>query len=177
MEAPWPLLELRLRQTGNLRTKSLYYTPGGRGETGENYSEDAMSLLEEASAASGIPFLKLSNLNEVILMKTEEIRKINPKLLILIGGSASMMGGSDDILPPGLIAPGALGGMGQGVARAALEDNIPVLHLLNVRELSRQVDDMNSLSSNWIWQAVGLIGFFAVLITYRRWSWGETYSL
>jgi len=172
MEAPWPLMELRLHQTGHLHTLSRYYTPGGRGETGANYSTDAMTILEEASVAVGVPFLKPGNLNEVILMKTEEIRKYRPKLLILIGGAASIMGNSDDTLPSGLITPSAIDRMGNGVAKAALDDNIPVLHLLNVRELSRQAG-MNSPSTNWIWQVAGLISFFAVLLTHRRWTWKE----
>lgn len=169
MEAPWPLIELRLRSSGQLRTRSRYYTPGGSGETGANYSMDAMTLLEEASAAVGVPFLKPVDLNEVVLMKTEEIRKINPKLLVLIGGAASMTGGSDDILPPGLTAPGTIIGMGQGIARSALSGGIPILHLLNVRELSRQVG-INSLFTNRIWHAVGIIFFCTLLITHRRWS-------
>ena len=167
MEAPWPLLELCLRKAGCLKTQSRYYTPGGRGETGGNYSEDAMALLKEASVAAGVPFIRLNDLNEVILMKTEEIRKYNPKLLILIGGAASITGGTDDILPTGLITS-STSGMGQGVAKAALAEGITVLHLLNVKELTRKA---NSLSSNWKWQAAGLVCFFAVLITHRRWRW------
>ena len=169
MEAPWPLLELCLRQAGCLKTQSSYYTPGGYGETGENYSADAMAVLKEASAAAGVPFLRLKDLNEVILMKTEEIRKFSPKLLVLIGGAASIGGGSDDILPTGLITPDTHG-VGQGVAKAALAEGIPVLYLLNVKELSRKV---NSISSNWIWQTAGLICFLVVLITHRRWKWEE----
>jgi len=173
MEAPWPLLEQRLRQAGHLRTQSRYYTPGGRGGVGGNYSEDAFTLLEEASAVAGVPFLKLRDLNEVILMKTDEIREFRPQLIIFIGGGASVMGGdTGDTLPSGLIAPGSLDGMGQGVARAGLAENIPVLHLLNVRELSKQIA-ANSKPSAWLWQAAGLICFFAALITHRRWAWRE----
>jgi len=171
MESPWPLLELRLRNSGYLQTKSRYYTPGGRGETGENYSIDAMNRLEEASGTIGVPFMKLGNLNEVILMKTESIREYSPKLLVLIGGSASVAGGSDEILPPGLILPGTLNGMGKGVAKAAIADGIPVLHLLNVQELSRQTGS-NSLFKDQAWQVAGLICFFLVMLTHRRWTWG-----
>jgi poly-gamma-glutamate system protein len=173
MEAPWPLLEFHLRQCGHIKTKSRYYTPGGQGETGGNYSTDAMNLLEEASTVAGVPFLKPVNLNEVIHMKSEEIRKFQPKLLVVIGGSASAAGDSDEIPPPGLISPAHLEGTGRGVVRAALSDGVPVLHLLNVRELSRQVG-MSSNSSNLIWQAAGLIVFLAVLITHRRWTWDNS---
>ena len=173
MEAPWPLLELRLRQAGHLQTRSRYYTPGGREETGANYSVDATDLLEEASAIAEAPFLKPVGLNEVVLMKTEELLAFRPKLLILIGGSASATGGSDDILPPGLTLPGTSAPMGRGVAAAAVENDIPVLHLLNVRALSQQAQiNMNPLYSiRTIWQAAGLTCFLAALVTHRRWAW------
>ncbi|MCL2147115.1 MAG: poly-gamma-glutamate system protein, partial [Synergistaceae bacterium] len=161
MEAPWPLLELRLRQAGHLQTQSRYYTPGGEDETGKNYSPEAMTVLEEASAAGGVPLLIPRDLDEIVRMKTEEIRAFGPKLLILIGGSASVMGGSDDILPAGLLMR-PLDERGQGVAKEAIEDGIPILHLLNVRELSRQVNK-NSNSSVRFWQAAGLLCFFAAL--------------
>ncbi|MCL1941778.1 MAG: poly-gamma-glutamate system protein [Synergistaceae bacterium] len=173
MEAPWPRMELQLRNSGLLKTRSRYYTPGGRGESGGNYSPLAMAVLEEAAAAAQVPFLKPNGLDEVIKRKTGEIREFRPKLLVIVGGSASVTGGSDDMLPAGLIKPPRGGGMGRGIAKAALDERIPVLHLLNVRELSRQVGlDSSSSSLNRILQAAGLICFFAALVTHRRWGWG-----
>jgi poly-gamma-glutamate system protein len=170
MEAPWPLLEHRLRQTGLLRTRALYYTPGGRGEAGLDYTEETMSFLEESSRTAGVPLLRLRGLDEVVAMKTNEIRRSQPKLIVLIGGSASVTGGIEAQLPPGLIFPGRENDAGKGVARAALESGIPVLHMLDVRALSRQV---GLHASGFAWTLPFVIIFFIVLATHRRWGWED----
>ena len=173
MEAPWPLLEHRLRQRGLLRTRALYYTPGGRGETGLNYSKETMDFLEEAARTAGVPLLRLQSLDEVVTMKANEIKVSRPKLVVFIGGSASVTGRTETLLPPGLILTGGEGEAVGGVARAALESGIPVLHLLNVRELSRQVG-FRAPSRSWLWALPSLALFFFVLATHRRWSWEES---
>ncbi|MDR2179779.1 MAG: poly-gamma-glutamate system protein [Synergistaceae bacterium] len=175
MEAPWPLLEHRLRQTGRLRTRALYYTPGGRWETGLNYTKETMSFLEGAARTAGVPLLRLQTLEEIIAMKINEIGRSRPKLVVFIGGSASVTGGAEAPLPPGLIRPRHENPAGKGVARAALESGIPVLHLLNVRALSRQVG-LRAPSLGWTqpFIVLSIILFFLVLATHRRWSWEET---
>ena len=169
MEAPWPLLEHRLRQTGLLRTRALYYTPGGREETGLNYPKEAMDFLEGAAQTAGVPFLRPRSLDEILAMKADEIKRTRPKLVVFIGGPASVTGRAEAPLPPGLIFPGREGEAGEGVARAALEMAIPVLHLLNVRELSA-----GFRSRSWLWGLPSLALFFFVLATHRRWTWEES---
>ena len=172
MEAPWPLLEHRLRQTGLLRTRALYYTPGGRGEAGLNYSAETMNFLDRTARTAGVPLLRLRSLDEIVAMKTNEIKRFQPKLVVLIGGSASVTGGIEAPFPPGLTFPGGENEVGEGVARAALESGIPVLHLLDVRALSRQVN-FYAPNHSWLWTLPSVVLFFLVLTTHRRWSWEE----
>jgi poly-gamma-glutamate system protein len=105
-------------------------------------------------------------------MKTNEIRRSRPELVVLIGGSASVTGGIEAPLSPGLTFPGDENEAGEGVARAALESGIPVLHLLDVRALSRQVN-FHAPNRGGLWALLSVALFFFVLATHRRWSWEE----
>jgi poly-gamma-glutamate system protein len=140
-----------------------------------NYSNETMTFLERTAQTVGVSLLRPRNLDEVIALKADEIRRSRPKLVILIGGSASVTGGVEASLPPGLILPGQENETGEGVARAALEIGIPVLHLLNVRALLQQVNFHGS-GFGWHWSLLSIILFFLVLMTHRRWSWEKTFS-
>jgi hypothetical protein len=76
-----------------------------------------------------------------------------------------------------MLAPGLEASAGNGVIARALDAGLPVLHLLNIRELAaREGIVLDSapgrvapVAVNPWWSVIGLLLFFAVVLTHRRW--------
>ena len=180
-EFPWPEMEKTLRNGGFIRTNPAFYTPGGGRENGSGLSAETMLLFRELADREGVPLYIAENLKEAVAYKTARLLEKKPKLLISIGGSNANMGDSEIAadIPPGLILPGkARGGtLGDGVIADALQAGIPVLHMLNVKQLAYECGipwDPASFgkvraSGRVLPALLGLALFACAMIRHRRW--------
>ncbi len=178
-ESPWPVLAAELRRNGFIHKRADYYTLGAGGELGHGLSPEGEALLREAADKAGVELLTASNLQEMIARKTQLLEAFQPKLFISIGGSQANLGDSDEVLrlPPGLI-PGSQGDLaGNGVIGAAVRAGTPVIHMLNIKSISNRVGipygsyprKTGPVRSNIGWSCLGLLLFFTILFTHRRW--------
>lgn len=185
VEFPWPAMARVLRESGYMRTPTVFYTPGGTGETGRDFPEETMTLLRGLAASEGVPLWIPADLRDAVRGKTERMLAFKPKLFVSIGGSNANMGDSElgVEIPNGLLLPGKAdpSRLGDGVIAEALREGIPVLHMLNVRKLALDGGipwDAGVFVKAWtgagpLVAALGLAIFFAVLLTYRRWRWED----
>lgn len=181
-EFPWPAMHRALLESGFVRTRAAFCTPGGRGERGADMPPEALRDLERLARELGTPFVVPRDTEEAIRIKTEAMDDFSPKLLISIGGPAANLGPSESLhpFPSGLVLPGAQRAeWGDGVARRALERGVPVLNLLNVRALAAEAgipwDDTRFIKTRLrpsaAVAAAGLALFFIVMALHRRWEW------
>jgi len=179
-DAPWPVLATELRRNGFIRKRADYYTLGGGAELGHGLSPEGEALLRQAAANAGVELLTAANLEEMIALKTELLEKHQPRLFINIGGSQANLGDAEEILrlSPGLVPISEASLAGNGVIGAAMRDDIPVIHMLNLKSISNRVgipydgrprEMAPAQASRW-WSGIGIILFFTVLLTHRRWK-------
>jgi poly-gamma-glutamate system protein len=184
VDFPWPKMARVLREGEFVKTRAAFYTPGGAGDGGRDFSEETMNLLKRLADDENVPFVVPKDLNEAVRFKTERLLGWRPKLFVNVGGGQASLGNSATIIPSGLLLPedarsGALEASG-GVIAEALRAGIPVLHMLGVRKLAEETGipwDVESFvkikpGPRPIWAAAGLFLFFTVLSTHKRWPPG-----
>lgn len=177
--AMWPDMAAALRREGLLHTKAAYYTYGGGGDVGGSISAEGRALMRDAAKRQGVPLVEKKDLAEMTAWKMAEIKSADPKLVINIGGSHSAIGNDDAVLKlePGLhtkAGPNA----GDGLIGLSLRAGYPVIHLLNIKELSAQQHiPFDSPPSPFLYgsrsillAALGLMIFAAALAFYPRWK-------
>jgi len=179
---PWPVIGSVLRNAGFISTRSSYYTLGGREDLGGGISPEGIKILETAAREAGVEILKARDVHEMIAMKVDLLKEKNAKALVNIGGSASSLGTDEEVLQlrGGLILPSDNKDAGNGVIAGALENNIPVIHFLNLRELSLGTgvpfdSRPGKIISRWripFFSIAGIILFLLVLGRFRRWGKG-----
>jgi poly-gamma-glutamate system protein len=178
-DAPWPVLAKELRRGGFLVKQADYYTLGGGSEIGGGLATEALELMEQSAHSAGVELLRTNDLQSMIDAKSGLLLSRGAKLLVSIGGSQANLGDDPEVLElqPGMLAPGLEASAGNGVIARALDAGLPVLHLLNIRELAmREGISLDSAPgrvapvavSPW-WSIVGLLLFFTVVLTHRRW--------
>lgn len=175
----WPVLAQELRRAGYLSTRADFYTLGGDSETGGGMAPETIDALRVAARDVGVPVLEASNLAELVDIKTDLLVRHDARLLVSIGGSHANLGDDPEILglQPGLHAAARERQAGRGVIGRALATGIPVLHVLNIRELAAQsgipfdprAQAGAPLSVSPGWAMLALVLFFGVLLTHRRW--------
>ena len=174
-----PKMGSALRREGFVSTVPSFYTLGGGRELGDGLSPEGIAVLEDAASNAGIGIIRTAGLAEMIDMKTDFLKEKGAKLLVNIGGSSSSMGSDEAVLglPGGLIMPGRTGG-GNGVVARALEMGIPVIHLLNLKELCELTgvpydSPPGYRISKWkfpLFSIAGIAAFLIIIYRYRRWS-------
>jgi poly-gamma-glutamate system protein len=179
-ESPWPLMASELRRKGFIHTRADYYTLGGGGEMGRSLFPEGDTLLRKAASDAGVKLLSADNLDKMTALKFDLLKQHGSKLLVSIGGSHANMGDDEDVLtlPPGLIPASSSIEGGSGLIGVALNNHIPVIHMLNMKRLSAQVGiPFDSEPRKYapeqfslFWSAVGLCFFLFVLWRYRRWK-------
>jgi poly-gamma-glutamate system protein len=174
-----------LREGGFVRTRAAFYTPGGEGDGGRDFSAGTMDLLKRLADEEDVPFVVPENLEDAVRFKTERLLGWNPKLFINAGGGQAGLGSSGTPIPNGLLLPGEVRSRGLpeegGVIAEALKAGIPVLHMLEVRKLAEEngipwdagVFVKIKPGNRPLWAFAGLFLFFAVLYSYRRWLWDD----
>lgn len=179
LDLPWPLLGVELRRAGYLATRADYYTLGGGGETGGGMAPEAIEALRAAAREAGVPLLEATTLAELVARKAGLLQRRGARLLVSIGGSHANLGDDPEVigLAPGFHHPGADVRAGNGLIGVALDKGIPVVHVLNIRELSARsgipfdarVPSIGPLQVRRAWALLALALFFGVVLTHRRW--------
>lgn len=179
-DSPWPLMARELRRAGFVKKRADFYTLGGGGEMGRSLSPEGREILLNAAETVGVALLEADELTEMTANKLGRIRSHKSKLMISIGGSHANLGDDEAVLtlPPGLLMPSAVLSGGDGVIGRALEEDLPVLHMLNLKRLSTQVGiafdseptKLAPTRGSLLWSFVGVLIFLVVLWRYRRWQ-------
>ena len=176
---PWPVMASELRHNGFINKRADYYTLGGGEEMGHGLTPEGENLLRKAAKEAGVELLTANNLEEMIALKTDLLERQQSRLLVSIGGSHANLGDAHEVLRlhTGLVSPAEIDLAGNGVIGNAMRNNIPVLHMLNIKSLS----NMSGIPydspprkmaparvSTW-WSLIGIILFFTILLGHRRW--------
>lgn len=184
-EFPWPLMARHLRASGFIKTATDFYTLGGSGERGGDFTRDVIAELRNLAGQEGVPLLEPKNLREAIQEKSIKINRFKPILLVNIGGSHANMGDDPTILelPQGLLPPTPenIKRGGEGVLGVTLQNGTPVLHLLNMRALALEAGipwDARYFSKtrfgSRVWLSfLGVALFVVALMRHRRWEWRD----
>ncbi len=179
-DAPWPVLADELRKRGFIRKKADFYTLGGGNETGGGLSAEGKAILIKAATDANVTLLDAQDLDKMIIRKSELIRSYKPSVFINIGGSHANLGSDEEVLKlsPGLVPSSEGQNVGNGVLGFAMNQNIPVIHILNLKLLSHKHGlpydarprKTGSSGSDLIWCVIGVLGFLVVLWRNKRWQ-------
>jgi poly-gamma-glutamate system protein len=178
-DAPWPVLAAELRRSGFIRKRADYYTLGGGAELGHGLAPEGEALLRKAASEAGVELLTAANLADMITRKTDLLVAHGARLLISIGGSQANLGDALEVLKlePGVLTADNMANVGNGVIGAAAQQDIPVIHMLNIKSLGNMTgipyDSPPRLAaptrvSKW-WSAIGVALFFIVVLRHKRW--------
>ncbi|MGA9573215.1 MAG: poly-gamma-glutamate system protein [Lysobacterales bacterium] len=176
---PWPLMASELRSGGFIGKRANFYTLGGGSELGHGMAPEGRALLRKAAAETGVKLLSAVDLQQMIVRKKELLDGFKPGVFINIGGSQANLGDAEEILrlTPGMVPASEADRAGNGVIGEAMRENIPVIHMLNIRLISNRTGipydapprkTAPVLANTW-WSAAGLVFFFIILFTHRRW--------
>ena len=177
-DAPWPVLASELRRSGFIRKRADFYTLGGGAELGGGLAPEGETLLRKAAEDAGVELLTAENLEDMISRKADLLENHQARLLISIGGSQANLGDALEVLKltPGLLS--TTKGTGNGIINFAAQNNIPVIHMLNIKSLGNSVgipydsqprQIAPAQVSKWLFLA-GVLLFFSVLLGHKRWK-------
>ena len=170
----------RERRAGFVNKRSDYYTLGGDEETGRGMAPEGQAILRQSAAEAGVELLEADSLEAMVARKSQLLTDHRARLLVNIGGSHANMGGDPAVLKIGTgpLSPVDGGEAGNGVLAFALENGIPVIHMLNIRDLADRAGisrdsaprGMAPASASAGWSFLGLALFLVVVLTHRRWK-------
>ena len=138
--ATWLDME-RWLQEGGVEIRSDLVTRGAEGDTGGGLDEEGLKALQDAAGRSGTGLYVPQSLIESIETKLRLLRSQGVDFLINIGGNQASLGGCrhSSIIPTGVhrVLP-RCDDADRGLLVRASEAGIPVLHLLNIRDVAFQ---------------------------------------
>ena len=147
----WLDMEKILFDNNLITNRSVSASIGGRNDMGRLLSPAGRGIITENIVKHGLPLIKKEKLadNIALRMKTfEDIAFItNYKAMINVGGGVASLGTSfnSKLLPAGIIRRSDIqnislqdGGI-EGVLSKFSKNNIPVLHVLNIKSLTEQL--------------------------------------
>ena len=183
-QAPWPVMARILREGGFLETQPVFYTLGGNHEMASDMPADGVDALTKAAQKDGVHLFRPARLADIIARKLDLLDlpgQPKAKLLVNIGGSEANLGTDEAVvsLKNGLLTPADAAAAGNGVIAMALQQDFPVLHLLNLRGLAEQVGitfgtrQPQFRNFSPLAALVGLAVFLFVLLTHKRWTWED----
>lgn len=138
----YPDMENRLYTAGIIHHKSEWVTPGGNDDNGSSFWKGGDLLVRRAARQNGYVLKIPESLQESIKQKISFFRRNGPvKAFVNIGGNQAALGNCphSPALPTGLItAYPACRDKNRGLIMNYFEQNIPVIHLLDVRSLAKE---------------------------------------
>jgi len=138
-----------IRENGFVRTTPSAYTLGGGGESGGGMAPEGITALLQSASRDNIQILVADSIEEMILKKGEIAFVPGTKLVVQIGGSQADIGTNPAVLdlPPGLLFPYTEKNPGNGLIASALRLGIPVLHIIDIPQLAKEVGIPGDLSN------------------------------
>ena len=143
----WPEMEVRLVRARVIRPVSVAITTGGAADRAADLADEDRALAERirdaAAARLDVPALRPGSFEEAVAARLRAYRRAAAgapiDLYVNVGGAEASMGRSTAILGvgTGFVSGRALrGSAGQGVTAWFADQRVPILMLLNVRELA-----------------------------------------
>lgn len=137
--ALWCDFEKHLAETAGLRHLSRMVTIGSENDRGEGLSEEGVDVIKTSAAACGVALYIPGTLNEAIARKYALLNDSGVDLLINIGGNQAALGkcAHASTYPNGFSSDLRSCNCDQrGVMTRLADDDIPVIHLLNIKDLA-----------------------------------------
>jgi poly-gamma-glutamate system protein len=143
----WPEIEARLVDAGLVGRVSIAVTAGGEGDVASDLEgEDrklALAIRDAAARRLGVPALAPAGFDEAVRARLAAYRRVangrRISLYVNVGGANASLGRSAAILKlrSGFLPPAPVGARhDQGVASLLAAEGVPILMLLNVRDLA-----------------------------------------
>lgn len=135
----WLDWERWLRDSGVLPVRSVLVTPGGEGDAAAGLPDEGRDWIEEAARRNGASLAHPASLAEAIAIRMALLERVRPRAVVNIGGGQASLGACRHAasLPTGLWkSPPACRCPDRGVLTRLSEQDIPVIHLLQIRRLA-----------------------------------------
>jgi poly-gamma-glutamate system protein len=139
--ATWIDMENWLIREGGLRYRSVLVSPGAENDRGDGLTKEGMDMILDAAARNRQELYMPEDLLISIRHKTGVFRQEHIRVLINIGGNQAALGRCSHAssLPNGLNQElRNCGHPDRGIIREINARGIPVIHLLNIRELASE---------------------------------------
>ena len=145
----WLDMELILFDHELIQARSIAASIGGRNDMGRLLSPAGRKIIVDNIASHNLNLIKKSQLAKNIEQRMETFESIQPlknyKAIINVGGGVASLGTSFNLklLPPGVVNRSDITNIGrpggiEGVFAKFIKENIPGLHILNIRPLTEQ---------------------------------------
>ncbi len=139
----WLDMEHWLIDHGGLKYSSRLVTPGAENDNGGGMTEEGLAIIEKAAARNGVQLFRPKDLDDAIQTKTKILTDAGIDLIINIGGNQASLGTypQASLIPTGYhfdLPPGD--SPERGILARIAEQNIPYIHLLNIRDLASRYD-------------------------------------
>jgi len=125
-----------------IKHRTDYATPGGEHDNGSSLTSEGYRIVKEAANRNQLRLNIANSLEEAINRKWEFIQKFKPiSVFINIGGNQAALGNDNCSLaiPNGLIRTNLnCAESNKGLIHLFNQENTPVIHLLNIREIAIQ---------------------------------------
>ena len=135
-------MENYLCKKGIIKHRTQYATPGGNHDDGSSFWEGGMEIIQEAAIRNKHELIIPNSLEDAIERKWDFSQKFKPVgVFINIGGNQAAMGNNHCSLsiPNGLIlTPLNCWESNKGLIHLFNQDNVPVIHFLNIRDIALQ---------------------------------------
>lgn len=145
-EFPWSDMEVAVRDAGLFEGGSIALTLGGSADRGPRLLGDGTPPLRAAATRSGWPLLEPQDLTDAVALRLETFAKASdgrePALFVNVGGGHASMGDCPNAStwPSGLSRVAFhCGGSVPGLLYSMAENEVPIIHLLNIKELALAV--------------------------------------
>lgn len=135
-------IESYLWQKGIIKHRTQYASPGGNHDNGSSFWEGGMEIIQEAAVRNQLDLIMPNSLKDAIERKWVFLERFKPiGVFINIGGNQAALGNNRCSLniPNGLIRkPLGCSESRKGLIHCFNEQNIPVIHFLNIRNIALQ---------------------------------------
>ena len=126
-------------RAGFIHKQADFYTLGAGARNGARIDrQEDQTVLRKAADDAGVGVLMASDLDAMVRVKTELLIAHQSRLFINIGGSQANLGDAEDVLrlSRGLVPASEADLAGNGVIARAMHNDIPVIHMLNIRSIA-----------------------------------------
>ena len=146
-EMTWLDMERILFEQGYISSRSIAASIGGRNDRGRLLSPKGRELIRYNIENNKLPLISGTGLEDNVNKRMEYFGAHNYKAVVNIGGGVASLGTSfnSKLLPAGIIRRSDIqnislqdGGI-EGVLSKFSKNNIPVLHVLNIKSLTEQL--------------------------------------